>query len=565
MKKMTPEVIHSRRWVTLAVLCLSLLLVVVDSSIVNVALPTLSRVLHASTTSLQWITDAYTLAVAGLLLTLGSLGDRIGRQRLLAAGLAVFGLGSALAGMSSSAGQLIAFRVLMGIGAAAIMPATLSILTSVFTNPAERAKAIGAWSAVAGLGVAIGPSAGGWLLEHFAWGSIFMVNLPIVAVALAAGRFVIPPSAGPRRKPLDPAGAVLSIAGLLAVVYAIIEAPQHGWLSGTTVGIAAGGLVILAAWVAVELRSSHPMVDLRVFANARFSAASFAVTMIFFALFGWLFLFTQQMQFVLGYSALQAGVRTLPFAVAMAATSAVSAKLAARAGTKLSVAAGLAFMAAGFGLMTTSTVHTGYPFLALASVILAIGMGLAMAPATESIMGSLPPAQAGVGSAVNDTTREIGGAIGIAVMGSVASSVFSSHLHASLAHLPTSFADATGSLGAALTAARQAHSASGQILAHAAQHAFITGSDTAVLAAVAAALLGALAAAAFLPARAGQTATHTITTAPAAPATRPAPATMTAQPAPAASVPATAVSVPATAVSVPATAGPVPATAGRSA
>src|ERR1019366_6555454 len=217
------------------------------------------------------------------------------------------------------------------------------------------------------------------------------------------------------------------IAGLLAVVYAIIEAPRHGWLSGTTVGIAAGGLAILAAWVAVELRSSHPMVDLHVFANARFSAASFAVTMIFFALFGWLFLFTQQMQFVIGYSALQAGVRTLPFALAMGVTSAVSAKLAARAGTKLAVAAGLAFMAAGFGLMTTSTVHPGSPFLALASVILAIGMGLAMAPATESIMGSLPPAQAGVGSAVNDTTREIGGAGGVAVTGSVASSVFSSH------------------------------------------------------------------------------------------------------------------------------------------
>ncbi len=539
MKKMTPETIHARRWATLAVLCLSLLLVVVDSSIVNVALPTLSRALRASTTSLQWITDAYTLAVAGLLLTLGSLGDRIGRHRLLAAGLAVFGLGSALAGVSGSAGQLIAFRVLMGIGAAAIMPATLSILTSVFTNPAERAKAIGAWSAVAGLGVAIGPSTGGWLLEHFAWGSIFMVNLPIVAVALAAGRLVIPPSASPDRKPLDPAGAVLSIAGLLAVVYAIIEAPRHGWLSGTTVGIAAGGLAILAAWVAVELRSSHPMVDLHVFADARFSAASFAVTMIFFALFGWLFLFTQQMQFVLGYSALQAGVRTLPFALAMGVTSAASAKLAARAGTKLAVAAGLAFMAAGFGLMTTSTVHTGYPFLALASVILAIGMGLAMAPATESIMGSLPPAQAGVGSAVNDTTREIGGAVGVAVMGSVASSVFSSHLHASLAHLPAGYARATGSLGAALTAARRSHNTGGQILAHAAQHAFITGSDTAVLAAIAAALLGSLAAVIFLPARAGQTATRAVT----APATQPAPAAaavQTAQPAPAGRVPVTA-------------------------
>ena len=536
MKKMTPEAIHARRWATLAVLCLSLLLVVVDSSIVNVALPTLSRALRASTTSLQWITDAYTLAVAGLLLTLGSLGDRIGRHRLLAAGLAVFGLGSALAGMSSSAGQLIAFRVLMGIGAAAIMPATLSILTNVFTNPAERAKAIGAWSAVAGLGVAIGPSTGGWLLEHFAWGSIFMVNLPIVAVALAAGRFVIPPSASPHRKPLDPAGAVLSIAGLLAVVYAIIEAPQHGWLSGTTVGIAAR-------------RPGHP----RGLGGGR--AAQLA---------------PDGGPARLRQRPVQRGqlrgdhdlLRAVRLAVPVHPADAVRARLqrpagrgahlalrpghgsdlrrlgqAGRAGRHQAiVAAGLAFMAAGFGLMTTSTVHTGYPFLALASVILAIGMGLAMAPATESIMGSLPPAQAGVGSAVNDTTREIGGAVGVAVMGSVASSVFSSHLHASLAHLPAGYAHAASSLGAALTAARQAHNAGGQILAHAAQHAFITGSDTAVLAAIAAALLGALAAAVFLPARAAQTATHTVT----APATQPAPATMIAQPAPAGRIPVTA-------------------------
>jgi EmrB/QacA subfamily drug resistance transporter len=524
MKNMTPETVRARRWATLAVLCLSLLLVVIDSSIVNVALPTLSRSLHASTTSLQWITDAYTLAVAGLLLTLGSLGDRIGRHRLLAAGLAVFGVGSALAGMSGSAAELIGFRVLMGIGAAAIMPATLSILTNVFTNPVERAKAIGIWSAVAGVGVAIGPSTGGWLLEHFAWGSIFLVNLPVVAIALIAGRFVVPPSASPRPKPLDPAGVLLSVTGLLALVYAIIEAPQHGWLSATTLGTAGGALIVLAAWVAVELRSTHPMVNLRVFANARFSAASFAVTMIFFALFGWLFLFTQQMQFVLGYTALQAGVRTLPFALGMGVTSAMSAKLAARAGTKLAVAAGLVFMAAGFGLMATSTVHTGYAFLAPASVLIAIGMGLAMAPATESIMGSLPPAQAGVGSAVNDTTREIGGAIGVAVMGSVASSVFASHLHTGAAH-------AAGSLSAALAAARHIHGPAGQALAHAAQQAFVTGSDTAVLAAIGAALLGALAALVFLPARAAHTATPD-TVAPAAQAgqadeARPAPASRT--------------------------------------
>ena len=265
MRRATPEQIVARRWATLGVLCLSLLVVVVDGSIVNVALPTLVRQLHASTSSLQWVTDAYTLAMAGLLLSMGSLGDRVGRHRVLAGGLVTFGLGSALAGLSGSAGPLISFRVVMGIGAAAIMPATLSILTNVFTDPAERPKAIAAWAAVAGLGVAIGPTLGGLLLEHFSWGSIFVVNLPIVAVALIGGRLAVPPSRNPHPKALDPIGSVLSVAGLVAVVYAIIDAPNHGWLSATTLATAGAGIAILAAWVIFELRSSHPMVDLRIF------------------------------------------------------------------------------------------------------------------------------------------------------------------------------------------------------------------------------------------------------------------------------------------------------------
>jgi len=503
MRNPTPEQVHSRRWATLAVLCLSLLVVVVDNSIVNVALPTMVRQLHASTTSLQWVVDAYTLAMAGLLLTLGSLGDRIGRHRTLAGGLLVFGVGSVLAGVSGSATELIACRVLMGIGAAAIMPSTLSVLTNVFTDASERAKAIAMWSAVAGLGVAIGPTLGGWLLEHFGWGSIFTVNLPIVAVALAGGRLVVPPSANPHPKALDPTGALVSIAGLVAVVYAIIEAPSNGWASVRTLGAAGAGAAILVAWIIFELRSTHPMVDLRIFRNARFSAASFAVTMVFMALFGWLFLFTQQMQFVLGYNTLQAGVRALPFALTIGMISQPAAKLAARVGTKAVVSSGLALMGIGLGLMSSSTVHTGYPFLLVASVIVAAGMGLAMAPATESIMGSLPRAQAGVGSAVNDTTRSLGGALGVAAMGSVASSVFASRVHPFLAHVPGRYAtQAQASVGAAVTAAKHAPDAIGQVLGAAARHAFIAGSDQATLVAVAAAVLGSLVALAFLPARA---------------------------------------------------------------
>jgi EmrB/QacA subfamily drug resistance transporter len=503
MQTMTPEQIHARRWATLGVLCLSLLLIVVDGSIVNVALPTLVRDLHASTASLQWVTDAYTLAMAGLLLSLGSLGDRIGRHRTLAGGLIVFGVGSALAALSGSSIELIASRVVMGTGAAAIMPATLSILTNVFTVPAERAKAIAMWSAVSGLGVAIGPTLGGWLLEHFGWGSIFTVNLPIVAIALIAGRVVVPPSSNPYPKALDPVGLLSSVAGVVAVVYAIIEAPTYGWVSARTLGIGAAGLAILAAWVVYELRSSHPMVDLRVFRNARFSAASFSVTMIFLALFGWLFLFTQQLQFVLGYNTLQAGVRALPFAITIGAISQPAAKLAARAGTKSVVASGLAMMAVGFWLMSTSTVHTGYGFLVVASMVIAAGMGLAMAPATESIMGSLPPAQAGVGSAVNDTTRSLGGALGVAVMGSVAASLFATHIRPALAHVPAQFAaQANSSVGAAVTAGQHAPGSAGQNLVEAARQAFITGSDRAMIVAVAAAVLGSLVAARFLPARA---------------------------------------------------------------
>lgn len=503
MPTLTPEQIHARRWGTLGVLCLSLLVIVVDSSIVNVALPTLVRDLHASTASLQWVTDAYTLAMAGLLLSLGSLGDRIGRHRTLAGGLAVFGVGSALAGLSGTVTELIAARVVMGVGAAAIMPATLSILTNVFTDHRERAKAIAVWSAFSGLGVAIGPTLGGWLLEHFSWGSIFTVNIPIVAVALVAGRFLVPPSRNPAPQALDPVGLLASAAGVVAVVYAIIEAPAYGWLSTRTVGIAAFGVAVLAAWAVFELRSSHPMVDLRVFRNARFSAASFSITMIFLALFGWLFLFTQQLQFVLGYDTLQAGVRALPFALAIGVVAQPAARLAARVGTKRVVATGLLVMAVGFSLMASCGAQTGYSFLLVASVVIALGMGLAMAPATESIMGALPPAQAGVGSAVNDTTRSLGGALGVAVMGSVAATVFAGRLQPALAHVPAAYAaQAKASVGAAVIVGHHAPGTLGHSLVEAARQAFVTASDHAMIVAVAAALIGSLVAARFLPARA---------------------------------------------------------------
>jgi EmrB/QacA subfamily drug resistance transporter len=480
---------------------LSLLVVVVDSTIVNVALPTLVRELRASTTSLQWVVDAYSLAVAGLLLTLGSLGDRIGRHKTLAGGLVAFGLGSGLAAVSGSADQLIACRVLMGMGAAAILPATLSILTNVFTDGSERAKAISAWAAVSGLGIAIGPTLGGWLLEHFSWGSIFLINLPIVLVALVAGHFLVPSSADEHPATLDPAGALLSVVGLVALVYAIIEAPNYGWLSFRTVGVGLAGVIFIGAFVAWELHVSHPMVNLRIFRQARFSAASFTLMTIFLSLFGWLFLFTQQLQVVLGYDALQAGVRALPFALTIGIVSPLAASLAARFGTKVVLATGMGVMSAGLVMAASSTVGTHFSFLLVASIVIAFGMGLALAPATESIMGSLARSQAGAGSALNATTQQVGGVLGVAVLGSIALTVFRSRLQ--VGHLPVALGDrARASVGAAVAIGHLVPKAAGHAVIASAYQAFVIGADRATLLAAGAASLGSVVTGLFLPARA---------------------------------------------------------------
>ncbi len=296
--------VYQRRWWTLAVLCLSLMVIGVDNTILNVALPTLVKDLNATTSQLQWIVDGYTLVFAGLLLTAGSLGDRFGRRRALSVGLAIFGTGSILSALAASPEQLIFMRCLMGIGAALIMPATLSIVTNVFRVPAERARAIAIWAGVSALGIAIGPLAGGYLLEHFYWGSVFLVNVPIVLLALVAGYFLVPDSKDPSAPRLDPIGAVLSIVGLTALVWSIIEAPTKGWGSTSTISGLAVALIILGAFAAWELHSDHPMLNVGFFKNPRFTAASQAITLTFFALFGSLFLITQYLQTVLGYSAL---------------------------------------------------------------------------------------------------------------------------------------------------------------------------------------------------------------------------------------------------------------------
>src|SRR5215211_1687598 len=497
--------IHRRRWATLSVLCVSLLVIVIDNTIVNVALPTLVRDLGTSISDLQWVVDAYTLVFAGLLLTAGSLGDRFGRKGALTVGLVVFGGASAAAAFSGSVGALIGARAVMGIGAALIMPATLSILTNVFTDARERALAIGLWSGVAGIAVALRPVTGGFLLEHFWWGSVFIVNVPIVIAAIVAGHFLIPTSRNPKRPRLDLVGAGLSIVGLGALVAAIIEAPSNGWTNPLILAGFAVAALSLLTFVWWERRIDEPMLDVRLFSNARFSAASLNVTLVFFALFGFIFLATQYLQFMLGYTAFQAGLRTLPFAFALMVMAPLSSKAVQWFGTKRVVVTGMLLFASGLAVASTSTVDTGYGRVMLAMVLMGAGMGLSVAPATESIMGALPLHQAGVGSAVNDTSREVGGALGVAIVGSMLSSLYASDLNAKLpANVPAQVRDAADqSVGAALQVSAQLGRV-GAPLADAARESFVYAMSRASLVTAAVALVGALLAWKFLPARSAE-------------------------------------------------------------
>jgi EmrB/QacA subfamily drug resistance transporter len=472
-----------------------------DNTVLNVALPTLSKDLHPSASQLEWIVDSYILVFAGLLLTMGALGDRFGRKRALNAGLLIFGIGSVASAFAPSTGVLIATRALMGVGGALIMPSTLSIITNMFP-PHERGRAIGIWAGVSGFGIVVGPVMGGWLLENFWWGSVFLINVFVIGVALIYGWRVVPESKDPNATPLDPVGAGLSIAGLTALVYGIIEAPSNGWTSARTFAATGAAAILLACFIWWELRYEYPMLRMSFFRNPRFSAASVSISLVFFALFGSIFLITQYLQFVLGYTPLQAGVRVMPIATLIVAAP-LSARLAERFGSKLVVGTGLLIVSASLGFLSTVSTTSGYLLVAESLTILGLGMGLTMAPATESIMGSLPRAKAGVGSAMNDTTRQVGGALGVAVLGSVLSSSYTSSIASALRGLPVAAATlAGGSVGGATEVALQAGGSSGKSLLQAANAAFTTGMGDALLIAAGVAAAGAVVALVFLPARA---------------------------------------------------------------
>src|SRR3954468_884734 len=493
---------YPRRWQALGVLALSLLVITMGNTILNVGLPTIREELDASSSQLQWIVDSYLLVFAGLLLAAGSLGDRFGRKRALISGLVVFGLGSVFAALSTDATTLIASRALMGLGAAGIMPTTLSILTNIFPSN-ERPKAIAAWAAVSGLGIAIGPISGGFLIEHFAWSSIFLINLPVVAACLIGALVLVPSSRDPESPRLDLPGTGLSIAGLSAVVWALIEAPERGWGSPIILVAFAAGAAIIAAFIAWERHTDHPMLDVSVFRNLRFSAASISITFVFFALMGVMYFLTTYLQSVLGYSALQAGVKMLPIAIGMVLASKLAVGLTRRLGTKFSVALGLAHVAGALTMISMFDTDTTGLQTALALGTLGQGMGLAMSPATDAIMGALPRAKAGIGSAMNDVVREVGGTLGIAVLGSILTSGYGSGMDDATAGLPPAAAEAaTDSVGAAHEVAAQLGGGAGAKLIDTANSAFVDAMTTTATLAAAAAVIGALIALAFLPSRA---------------------------------------------------------------
>ena len=497
------ESIHRRRWWTLAILNLSLFAIIMDNTILNVALPTLAEDLHATGSQLQWIVDSYVLVFAGLLLSAGALGDRFGRRGALSVGLGVFAAGSMFAMGVDSASMLIAARAVMGVGGALIMPATLSILTNVFTDPAERARAIAMWASVGGLAVALGPVNGGFLLEHFSWPAIFALNIPIAVVALVAGRLVVPTSRDPETPPLDALGAVLSIVGLGSLVWAIITAGERGWTGGGPLTGFAVAAVAALAFIVWERRTPHPMLDVTFFRNRRFSAASVGVMLGYFALFGSLFLMSQLLQFVLGFSAFDAGVRLLPFALSMCVFSTISTKLVDRFGTKVVVVAGMGILAGG--LLWAASVGAGGTYVDYLPGMLLMGTGVALtwAPTTESIMGSVPAAKAGVGSAVNDTVREVGGALGVAVLGSVLASRYGGAIASTTASLPPEAAHTAGdSLGGAMLVAHQVGGPGGTAILEAARAAYVDGLGVALTVAAVVAAVGAAVAAIWLPARA---------------------------------------------------------------
>ncbi|MER7717392.1 MFS transporter [Streptomyces flaveolus] len=435
---------HPQRWLILGVISLAQLTVVLDNTVLNVAIPSLTGELGAATSDIQWMINAYSLVQSGLLLTAGSAADRYGRKKMLTAGLALFGLGSLAAGLADTTGQLIAARAGMGVGGALLLTTTLAVVMQIFT-PEEHPKAIGIWSAVSALGFASGPLIGGFVLDHFWWGAIFLINLPVVALGLVAVVVLVPESKNRQGDRPDLLGAVLSTIGMAALVYAIISGPEHGWTSGRVLATAAVAVVVLTLFAYWESRIPYPMLDLHFFRDQRFTGAVTGAVLVTFGMGGALFLLTQHLQFVLGYGPLEAGLRTAPLAltVVLLNFSGVTAKWLARLGAPKSVLLGMVLMSAGLVAISTLTAQ-GYAGTLLGLLLVGAGCAVANPAMAHAIMSAIPPAKAGIGAGINGTLAEFGNGLGVAVLGAVLTSRFAALAPVAAASLPAALATARG-------------------------------------------------------------------------------------------------------------------------
>lgn len=463
------------RWWALAALTVAVLAVGLDSFILYTALPTLSEVLHASTTQLQWIQTAYTLAWAGLLLPIGKLGDKIGRRRTLLVGLLVFGVSSVVASRVTSADSLIVMRAVMGAGAAVIMPMAMALLPSLFPQSADRRKAVGAVTVGAVLGLPLGPLVAGWLLTSFSWGSIFLINGPVVAISLIAVAVLVPESKDPNASRLDWLGAVLQAVGVMAVVYGIIEQPTYGW-TGRTLACVIGGMAVLAVFLLWQKRASAPLVDLRIFANRTFTWGTVAFAVISFAQAGILFVVSPFLQLIQGNDAQGTGLRLLPMIVALLVGAGISDARAAKFGAKIVIPIGMVISAAGCAMFTVIKADSGYGIVAAALVVFGFGLGLGLPLAADTVLEALAPNQAGVGTALSRTMQSVGISLGSAILGSVLNSAYRGKLGDALTGLPGDAREAArSSLDGAKAVAGELPGEAGRLLGRAADQAYMHG------------------------------------------------------------------------------------------
>ncbi|MCG8968593.1 MULTISPECIES: MFS transporter [Streptomyces] len=500
-----PEEVHRRRWAILGVLMLSLLIVVLDNSILNVAIKTISTPeptgLGATQSELEWAINAYTLVFAGLLFTAGLLGDRLGRKKVLLGGLAVFGIGSALAAFSGSPGELITFRAVMGLGAAFVMPATLAVLMNVFERE-EQPKAIGIWAGGVGLAIAIGPITGGLLLDHFWWGSVFLVNVPIVVVALALMLWLVPDSRDPNPGRLDPVGVVLSVVGLVLLVYGIIKGGQLADFTDATVLATIGaGLAVLVTFVVFEKRSDHPSIDVTYFRNKVFSAAIAAIALVFFALMGVTFFSVFYTQSVLGFSPLETGLLMLPLAASQLIFAPRARLLVDRFGNRATTTAGMMLIAAMLAAFATLEADTPVWLLEVYFFLMGTGMAHIMTPTSVVIMQALPREKAGSASALSNTFRQVGGALGIAVLGSVLSTAYRNGIEGDLGHVPAGLRHTAGESIEATLGVAEKLGPQGRALVGPAHDAFLHAMHVTALWGAGVAVLGAVVVAVYLPGR----------------------------------------------------------------